>query len=460
MKKTKMICTIGPASEQKDVMREIIKTGMNVVRMNFSHGDYEEHGFRIKNCRELNEELGTNVALCLDTKGPEIRTHLFQYKEGEKKVTVEKGATVRIAMKEVLGTAEKFSVTYPGLYDDVKVGGTVLVDDGYLELTVVEKDEANRELVCRAENTHKIKDKRGINVPNVILNMPFISAKDKADMEFACDQDLDFISASFVRRASDVLEIREILKNKGNDHIKIIAKIENQEGVDNLDEIIEVADGIMVARGDMGVEIPAWEVPAVQKELVSKCQSQGKIVVVATQMLESMQNNPRPTRAEVNDVANAVLDGADSTMLSGESAGGDYPVQSVRYMAKINERMGDEIDFDLMFDRALDGVYELDFPTMLGMSAAKSALEFGATAIITVGEAKLASACSRFRPCCPIVACVPNRREARGLALNFGVFAFDFDLNAAIDYVKANNEVEEGDFVLVVTDKEMKVVEL
>ena len=290
--------------------------------------------------------------------------------------------------------------------------------------------------------------------------MPFISAKDKADMEFACDQDLDFISASFVRRASDVQEIRDILAAKGNDHIKIIAKIENQEGVDNLDEIIEIADGIMVARGDMGVEIPAWEVPSVQKELVSKCQSQGKIVVVATQMLESMQKNPRPTRAEVNDVANAVLDGADSTMLSGESAGGDYPIQSVRYMAQINTRMGDEIDYDKMFDNALDGCFDLDFNQMLGMAAAKSALEFGATAIITVGEAKLAAACSHFRPCCPIIACVPNRRDARGLALNFGVFAFDFDLDAAIDYVKANNEVNEGDFVLVVSEGTMKVVNL
>ncbi len=456
MKKTKIICTIGPASEQKDIMREIIKTGMNVVRMNFSHGDYEEHGFRIKNCRELNKELGTNVALCLDTKGPEIRTHKFP----AGKVLVEKGTTVRIAMSEIDGTAEKFSVTYPGLYDDIEVGGTVLVDDGYLELTVVEKDDANRELVTVAQNSHKIKDKRGINIPNVKLNMPFISAKDKADMEFACDQDLDFISASFVRRASDVQEIRDILNAKGNDHIKIIAKIENQEGVDNLDEIIEIADGIMVARGDMGVEIPAWEVPSVQKELVSKCQSKGKIVVVATQMLESMQANPRPTRAEVNDVANAVLDGADSTMLSGESAGGDYPLQSVKYMANINTRMGEEIDHDLMFDRALDGCTELNFTDMLGMSAAKSALEFGATAIITVGSANIASACSRFRPSAPIIACVPDCREARGLALNFGVWAFDFNLDAAIEFVKENNEYEAGDFVIVVTEDSMKVVTL
>ena len=456
MKNTKIICTIGPASEQKDVMRQLILNGMNVVRMNFSHGDYEEHGFRIKNCRELNEEMGTNVALMLDTKGPEIRTHKFP----AGKVKVEKGSTVRIAMSEVDGTAEKFSVTYAGLYDDIPVGGTVLVDDGYLELTVVEKDEANRELVTVAKNTHVIKDRRGINIPNVILNMPFISAKDKADIEFAADQDLDYISASFVRRASDVVEIRDILKAKGNTNIKIIAKIENQEGVDNMDEILEVADGIMVARGDMGVEIPAWEVPAVQKELVSKCQTAGKIVVVATQMLESMQANPRPTRAEVNDVANAVLDGADSTMLSGESAGGDYPVEAVTYMCNINKRMNPEMDYDMLFDRALEGCFEVDYPTMLGMSACKSALEFGAAAIITVGGPELAVATSHFRPCCPIIACVPTSRDARGLAMRFAVHAYTFDQAAAIEFVKKNCETVEGDFVLVVKDTTMEIVTL
>ena len=459
MKKTKIICTIGPASEAPETMEKLIKLGMNVVRMNFSHGGYDEQGFRIKTTRELNAKLGTNVALMLDTKGPEIRTHLFGGK-GEK-VEIKKGSTVRISMTEVDGNASKFSVTYAGLYDDVNVGGTILVDDGYLELEIVEKDEANRELVCVAKNTHKIKDKRGINVPNVKLNMPFISPKDRSDIQFAADQDLDFIAASFVRRPSDVLEIREILAEKGNTNIQIISKIENQEGVDNLDEIIEVSDGIMVSRGDLGVEIPAWEVPSIQKEIIQKCQQQGKIVVVATQMLESMQNNPRPTRAEVNDVANAVLDGADSTMLSGESAGGDYPVEAVGYMVNINNRMGDDIDYDLLFDNALDGVIERDFNSAFAMSASKMALEFGAAAVITVGCTCLAKEVSRFRCAAPIVAAVKDSQKARSLAMRFGVYPIVGGEEEALNYVKENFDVVAGDdFVIVVTKDSMKVVQL
>lgn len=454
MKKTKIICTIGPASEAEPTMRKLIKIGMNVVRMNFSHGDYEEQGFRIKTTKKLNEEFGTHVALMLDTKGPEIRTHLF--KDG--KVQIEKGTTVSVYMNEIEGDATKFSVTYPGLINDVEVGGTILVDDGYLELKILEKNVADGIIVCQAMNAHKLKNKRGINVPNVKLNMDFISAKDKADIEFACDQDLDFIAASFVRRADDVLKIREILKAKGNDNIKIISKIENQEGVDNLDEIVAVSDGIMVARGDMGVEIPAWEVPSVQKLLVAKCQSEGKYVVVATQMLESMQNNPRPTRAEVNDVANAVLDGCDATMLSGESANGDYPVESVTYMAQIDERMDEELDYEMFLETGLYGDPEnMDDKTALGMAAAKIAYEFGAKAIVTDGCACLARQVSRFRACCPVIANVKDGRQARSLALAFGVTAMVADKDACFKFIADNKIAEKGELVIVVTKDSLKL---
>lgn len=454
MKKTKIICTIGPASEAEPTMRELIKIGMNVVRMNFSHGDYEEQGARIKTTRKLNAELGTNVALMLDTKGPEIRTHLF---EGGK-VQVEKGSTVSVYMNEITGDATKFSVTYAGLINDVEIGGTILVDDGYLELKVESKDMENGIIVCKAMNSHKLKNKRGINVPNVKLNMDFISPKDKADIEFACDQDLDFIAASFVRRADDVRQIREILKAKGNDNIKIISKIENQEGVDNLDEIVEASDGIMVARGDMGVEIPAWEVPNVQKTLVDKCQSEGKYVVVATQMLESMQNNPRPTRAEVNDVANAVLDGTDATMLSGESANGDYPIESVKYMAQIDERMDEEMDYDWFLENGLYGNPEdMDEKTALGMAAAKIALEFDAKAIITDGCSCLARQVSRFRPCCPVIASVKDGRQARSLALAFGVTALVADKAQCIKFMEEKELATKGDMYIVVTNDSVKI---
>ncbi|MFR3816529.1 MAG: pyruvate kinase, partial [Turicibacter sp.] len=333
-KNTKMICTIGPKSESKEMLSKLVDAGMNCVRCNFSHGDHAEQKARMDLIREINKEKGTHVAVLLDTKGPEIRTHLFE----NGGVDLVAGQTVRVAMNEVLGTAEKFSITYPGLINDVKVGGTILVDDGYVELTVNELDQANQEIVCTVKNSAFVKDRRGINVPGAKLNMPFISEKDRADMIFGCEMQVDYIAASFVRRAEDVLAIREIFAEQGNTHTQIIAKIENQEGVDNMDSILEVVDGIMVARGDLGVEVPAEEVPLIQKEIIAKCNAAGKIVVTATQMLESMQKNPRPTRAEVSDVANAIFDGSDAIMLSGESAAGQYPLEAVETMARIARR--------------------------------------------------------------------------------------------------------------------------
>ena len=290
---------------------------------------------RFKLVHELNKELGTYVGTMMDTKGPEIRTHHF--KEG--KAYIKQGQTVTVHMKEILGDETMFSITYGNLFDDVSVGTTLLIDDGYLALLVIEKDFEERTLITVAKNSHMVKNRRGVNVPNTVLNMPFLSEQDILDIRFACENDYDYIAASFTRRKDDVFAIREILKQEGKDYIQVIAKIENQEGINNVDDIIGVADGIMVARGDLGVEVFAEDLPQMQKDIIHKCQQRGKLVIVATQMLESMQNNPRPTRAEVSDVANAVYDGTDATMLSGEMAQGNYPIESVDYMAK-NSRKG------------------------------------------------------------------------------------------------------------------------
>ena len=495
LKKTKIICTIGPASEPIEKMSELVKNGMNVIRMNFSHGDYEEQGARIKTIRQINRETGSNVGLLLDTKGPEMRTHRFckpeKYVEGKAykdydtrecnnrssdedkaaadfnddiKYEVKAGSKVIVAMEQSAGVVlpdfAKFSVSYPGLYDDVKIGGKILIDDGYLSLTVKEKDEKKRELICVADNSHKLKSKRGVNVPGAYLQMPFISAKDKADIEFAADQDLDYIAASFVRRPSDVQEIRNILKAKGNTSIQIIAKIENQEGVDNMEAILDVADGIMVARGDLGVEVDAWEVPVIQKKLVEMCQRKGKIVVVATQMLETMQDNPRPTRAEVSDVANAVREGCDSTMLSGETAAGKYPETCVYYMANIQKRMMPEMDYEKLFNNAVEG-HDDTFVSAFAMDAAKMAMEYkNVAAIITLGGKDMARAVSKFRPAAPIIATVPQTRDARALALNYAVYPVLGDEKDAIKFIKANIEDLKNKVAIVVAEDSIKIVNL
>jgi pyruvate kinase len=422
-KKTKIICTIGPKSEKKEVMSQLVEAGMNVIRLNFSHGDYEEHGARINTIREINKEKGTNVAILLDTKGPEIRTQTFESEDGV--TTIEVGSQVKVYMNEVKGNKERFSITYPGLINDVEIGGTVLVDDGYLELKVLDKgqDDLGQFILTEAMNTHEVKNRRGINVPGAKLNMPFISEKDRNDIIFGCEQGVDFIAASFVRRASDVQEIREILLANNGDKIQIIAKIENQEGVENAEEILEVADGIMVARGDLGVEVPAEEVPVIQKRLIRQCNEAGKIVVTATQMLESMQKNPRPTRAEVSDVANAVLDGTDSVMLSGESAAGLYPVRSTATQAKISQRMEQELDHDLMITRAIiSSPHTVE--SAIGLSVTDSALDLGASVIVAATmSGYTARLISKYRPTCPIIAVTPFEDTARSLALNWGVTA-------------------------------------
>ena len=340
MRKTKIVCTIGPASESIEKLTQLMEAGMNVARLNFSHGDHEEHGARIKNIREASKKTGKNVAILLDTKGPEIRTHTMV----NGTIELQSGSKSIISMTEVEGTPEKFSVTYEGLIDDVQVGSKILLDDGLIGLEVEKLDKENGEIHVNVLNTGILKNKKGVNVPGVSVKLPGITEKDANDILFGIEQDVDFIAASFVRRASDVLEIRELLEKNNGTHIQIIPKIENQEGVDNIDEILEVSDGLMVARGDLGVEIPAEEVPLVQKDLINKCNAVGKPVITATQMLDSMQSNPRPTRAEASDVANAIFDGTDAIMLSGETAAGNYPVESVQTMHNIASRAESALD--------------------------------------------------------------------------------------------------------------------
>ena len=416
-KNTKMICTIGPKSESKEMLSKLVDAGMNCVRCNFSHGDHAEQKARMDLIREINKEKGTHVAVLLDTKGPEIRTHLFE----NGGVDLVAGQTVRVAMNEVLGTAEKFSITYPGLINDVVVGGTILVDDGYVELTVTELDTANQEIVCTVKNSAFVKDRRGINVPGAKLNMEFISEKDRADMIFGCEMQVDYIAASFVRRAEDVLAIREIFAEQGNTHTQIIAKIENQEGVDNMDSILEVVDGIMVARGDLGVEVPAEDVPLIQKEIIAKCNAAGKIVITATQMLESMQKNPRPTRAEVSDVANAIFDGTDAIMLSGESAAGQYPLEAVETMARIARRTEQALDHQEIIARAMASSSR-DVASAMGLAVADTVEDLGAQAVIACTQSgATARAISKYRPSAPVIAATSCEKTATSLALYWGV---------------------------------------
>lgn len=420
IKKTKMVCTIGPKSENKEMMGKLVDAGMNVIRLNFSHGDHEEQFARVKTLREINAEKGTNVAILLDTKGPEIRTLLFE----DGAVTLEEGKTVVVTTNQdesVLGNAERFAITYTGVVHDVKKGDTILLDDGAIGLTVESIDTTAGEVTCVVQNTGVIKNRKGVNLPGVILNLDFLSPKDRGDIEFACEHNLDYIAASFVRRPSDVLEVREILKAKGNDHIQIISKIESQEGVDNIDGIIEVSDGIMVARGDLGVEVPAADVPFIQKMIIRKCNEAGKVVITATQMLESMQKNPRPTRAEVSDVANAIMDGTDAIMLSGESAAGDYPEEAVKTMAMIARRTEEGLDYETILNKKAKYA-GTNSTNSVAISSAYAAQNLGVAAICTpTTSGYTARVMSQLRPKAPILAVAEHDEIGRKLALNWGV---------------------------------------
>lgn len=453
MRNTKIVCTIGPASESVETLEKLMEAGMNVARLNFSHGDYEEHGARIKNIRLAAAKRNKNVAILLDTKGPEIRTGNF--KDG--RADIEKGQTVYISMDEVEGTAERFSVSYSGLIDDVEVGSKILIDDGLIELEVVNIDKEKNEIETKALNSGEVKNKKGVNVPNVSLNLPGITEKDRQDIIFGIENNVDFIAPSFIRRASDVLEIRDVLEKHNGEGIHIIPKIENQEGIDNIDEILEVSDGLMVARGDLGVEIPAEDVPLVQKQLIHKCNNAGKPVITATQMLDSMQRNPRPTRAEASDVANAIFDGTDAVMLSGETAAGLYPVESVQTMNNIALKAESALQHKRILDERSKHV-NMTITEAISQSVTHTAINLDVKAIIAPTESGYtARMISKYRPKQTIVAVTFNDRVNRQLALVWGVHpvqgkktsSTDEMLDVAIERGLASGVCKHGDRVLI-----------
>lgn len=453
MKKTKIVCTIGPASESPELLDQMIAAGMNVARLNFSHGNHEEHSERIANIRKAAKRAGTEIGILLDTKGPEIRTHDME----NGAVELKEGSEVIISMKEVLGTAEKMSVTYEGLIEDVHVGSKILLDDGLIELEVTELKEDRQEIITKVINNGILKNKKGVNVPGVSVNLPGITNKDAKDILFGIQQGVDFIAASFVRRASDVLEIRQLLEENGAPHMHIIPKIENQEGVDNINEILEVSDGLMVARGDLGVEIPAEMVPLVQKELIKKCNEAGKPVITATQMLDSMQRNPRPTRAEASDVANAIFDGSDAVMLSGETAAGAYPVEAVRTMANIALTSEQAMNHkELLSKVSKNG--KRNMVDAICQSVAHTAINLNVNAIVAPTESgHTARMISKFRPKAPIVAVTSHVAVTRQLALVWGVqpqlgqkvTTTDEMLDLAVTESLDSGLVKHGDLIII-----------
>ena len=414
MRKTKIICTLGPSTDKGDVLRELIANGMNVARFNFSHGSYEEHGGRLANLKALREELGKPVAALLDTKGPEIR--LKEFKNGVE--MLEAGQTFTLTTREVEGTKEICSVTYKDLPHDVHEGGTIMLDDGLIMLRI--EKVTDTDITCTVLNSGKIKTKKGVNVPGVHLSMPYLSQKDREDIIFGIQNGFDFIAASFVRTAQDVYDIRNLL-NEYDSNIRIIAKIENREGVNNIDSILSAADAVMVARGDLGVEIDFTELPGIQKNIIDRSFSFGKPIVTATQMLDSMMVNPRPTRAEISDVANAIYDGTSAIMLSGETAAGAYPVEALKTMSAIAERTENEPHYrDERFKDAAHGQISVSDAT--AHAACLTARDVNAAAIVTVSESgNTARLLSKYRPTQPIIACVMDEQVQRQLSLSWGI---------------------------------------
>lgn len=414
MRKTKIVCTIGPACESEERLREMMLAGMNVARFNFSHGTQAEQKEKFERVIKVRKELGLPVATLLDTKGPEIRLRDF---EGGKAELIA-GNRFILTTEELMGTAEKATITYKNLKNDISVGTTILIDDGLIEMQV--EDIQGEEIICRVINGGFVSNHKGVNVPGAVLSMPYINETDRSDILFGIEMGYEFIAASFARCKEDILELRQILDAHGSD-MKIIAKIENMQGIENLEEILEVSDGVMVARGDMGVEVPLEEVPILQKKMIRMANAKGKHVITATQMLESMIKNPRPTRAETTDIANAIYDGTTAIMLSGESAAGNHPVEAVKTMARIAECAEKNIDYrDRM--RHSDEGDKSEITTAIAYATCTAAMDLGAAAIITVTmSGYTAEAISRFKPKCPIVGCAINERVCMQLNLLWGV---------------------------------------
>jgi pyruvate kinase len=414
LKKTKMVCTLGPASNTQEIMEELIRNGMNVARLNFSHGDHEEHGGRIAKLKAARKAVNEPVAIMLDTKGPEIRTG--DLKEG--KVTLKEGDAITLTTEEIQGDANRVSISYKGLPDDLVPGNRILLDDGLIELSVVRIE--GTEIHCRVDNGGTLGSKKSANIPNVSINLPGLTPKDEDDLIFGIQQGIDFVAASFVRKPQDVIAIRKVLDNNGGGEVQIISKIENREGVEKIDRILAVSDGIMVARGDLGVEIPAEEVPLVQKSIIKKCNLLGKPVITATQMLDSMIRNPRPTRAEVGDVANAVFDGTDAVMLSGETAAGSYPIQAANTMAHIVERMESSEEY---CNRQKPDHGELTVTNAVGEAVVQIAANMGAAAIIAASSSgHTPRMLSKYRPECDILGVSTKLTTVRRLCLSWGVY--------------------------------------
>lgn len=416
MKKTKIVCTIGPSSEKKEMFAELVKAGLNVARLNFSHGDYAEHGARIETIKQVREELGKPVAILLDTKGPEIRTGKF----GVDVVELVEGQEFTLTTEDFLGNQDKCQISYTGLPEDVVPGDKILIDDGLIGLEVISTTAT--EIKCKVLNGGPVKNNKGVNVPNVKIQLPALTPKDINDIKFGIEQGIDFIAASFIRKASDVLAIRQVLEENNAHDIHIISKIENQEGLDNLEEILAVSDGLMVARGDLGVEIPIEEVPLAQKLMIKLCNKAGKPVITATQMLDSMQKNPRPTRAESTDVANAIFDGTDAIMLSGETAAGKYPLESVRIMATIAEAAEKALDYDALIKNMEKSEIDDSVTYAVSHATCTTANDLEASAIITATASGFtARKVSKFKPKSPVIAATTSEKVRRKLALFWGV---------------------------------------
>lgn len=452
MKKTKIICTMGPNTNDESLMRKLVQSGMDIARFNFSHGDHEEQKMRMDMLKKIRDEEGKPIAILLDTKGPEIRTGIL--KDG-KKVMLQAGTVFTLSTEDIVGDETKTSITYPGLVADVQVGSTILIDDGLIELKVKEKRDTA--IVCKVVNGGELGERKGVNVPNVPVRLPAITDKDRDDLRFGVEQKVDFIAASFVRNAECILEIKAFLKECGAPYIPVIAKIENAEGIKNIDEIIRCVDGIMVARGDLGVEIPAEEVPYLQKMIIQKCNDNYKPVITATQMLDSMIRNPRPTRAEVTDVANAVYDGTDAVMLSGETAQGKYPVEALQMMVHIVENTEEHLDYDLILKKA--GEHRMkSASSALGHATVTTANNLRAKCIITpTVSGATARVVSKFKPQMDIIGVSPNETTLRRMQIYWGVrplksievHTTEDICNSAIDLICAKQMAETGDVVIL-----------
>lgn len=452
MKKTKIVATIGPASESEEKLRELFENGLNVCRLNFSHGSHEEHKKRIDAIKKVRGEMNLPIAIMLDTKGPEIR--LGDFTEGT--IELEQDEIFTLTTRDILGDKTIVSISYKGLPQDVEVGGRILIDDGLVELKILEILDGT-EIKCIAINRGTLKNHKGVNVPNVKINLPAVTEKDINDIKFGIENGIDFIAVSFVRTADDVNVIRRILEENNGEYIDIISKIESQQGVDNIDEILRASDGIMVARGDLGVEVQTEEIPLIQKMLIKKCNLAGKPVITATQMLDSMMRNPRPTRAEVTDVANAILDGSSAIMLSGETAAGKYPLEAVKMMYSIAETTEESLNYHELLKSKTE-LSQLSTTNAIGKATCTTAEDLDAAAIITSTSSGYTSkAISKFRPKAPIIAVTTTELVRRKLALEWGVYPLLSEESYSTDDVIENSitsaidhgYVKEGDLVII-----------